>query len=255
MKKYMLPLFMLVMFAVNIAHADERHIVKVGGYHFPPFVVDEHGVGTGLSLDLLDLMNTYQETYRFEFVLTSSKRRFEHFNKGKYDMIMFESIDWGWKGRDVDATDVYLVGGSKYITKAEPGKDQRYFDDFEGKSILLILGYHYGFCNYNTDPEYLREHYNATMTSTHEGNILSVIKGRADITVVINAFSQKYLHEHPELKAQLLVSDKYDLKNYYTTLIRKNTTPGVEEMKELFARMKHDGVFAKFWARYGIEAQ
>jgi len=243
---------MFVLFLPTI-QADERKVVKVGGYHFPPFVVDDHEKATGISLDFINVLNTIQTEYLFQFVLTSSKRRFDHFNKGFYDMIFFECIDWGWKGRDVDASTVFLEGGSKYVTKAETGKNQRYFDSLKGKSILIISGYHYGFCNYNTDEQFLQKHYNATMTSTHEGNILSVVKGRADITVVIKAFFQKYLYENPSLKDKLLVSDKYDLKNYYTILVRKKKKPDVNDLNKWLSYMESEGIFNKFWAQYGIQ--
>lgn len=238
---------------VNSVFAQDRQIINVGGYHFPPFVYDINEKASGITLDLIKVMNSYQNTYEFKFVLTSSKRRFDHFNSGKYDMILFESIDWGWKNIDIEASKIYYVGGSKYITKAEKGKDQRYFDRFDGKSILLILGYHYGFCNYNTDPNYLKEHYNATMTSTHEGNILSVIKGRSDLTVVIYAYLQQFLHENPSMRNQILISDKYDLRNYYSILIRKGFKPDVKQINSLLTSMENDGTFAQFWSRYGIK--
>jgi len=243
----------IVLITSNLVYADDRQIVKVGGYHFPPFLEDINEKGSGITLDLIDLLNKYQNKYKFIFILTSSKRRFDHFNEGKYDMIMFESIDWGWKNRDVESSKVYLVGGSKYITKAGKGKDQSYFDNFEGKSILLINGYHYGFCNYITDQEYLKKNYNAAMTSTHNGNILSVIKGRADITVVINAYLQKFLHENPSTKNQILISDKFDLKNYYTILIRKGFKPDSKQINELLTSMEKDGTFENFWKKYGMK--
>ncbi len=253
MKTHVLTFIILLLISVNNLQANDRQVVKVGGYHFPPFVEDINAKGTGITLDLIEVMNSYQNKYRFEFVLTSSKRRFDHFNEGKYDMIMFEAIDWGWKGRDVEATKVYLEGGSKFITKASPYKDQSYFNTLKGKSMLLIIGYHYAFADFNTDPEYLKKNFNATMTPTHEGNILSIVKGRADIAVVIYAFLQKFLCAHPSIKEKIIVSEKFENRNYYTSLIRKNTEPNVNQMNNLLSAMEKDGVFAKFWLRYGIK--
>ena len=237
---------------VNTLQADDRQIINVGGYHFPPFVDEKYENATGITIDLIQLLNIYQKKYEFKFILSSSTRRFNHFNEKKYDMIMFESIDWGWKKMDVESSKVYFIGGSKYVTKAEPGKNQSYFDNLNGKSILIILGYHYGFCNYNTDADYLKTHYNATMTSAHEGNILSVIKGRSDMTVVIETYLKKFLHDNPSIKDKILISDKYDLKNYYTILIRKGFKPDTQYMNDLLTRMEKDGTLTKFWAQYGI---
>ncbi|ETR72062.1 MAG: amino acid ABC transporter periplasmic protein [Candidatus Magnetoglobus multicellularis str. Araruama] len=192
MFKHIISMIISIIIGIQCIQADEGRVVKVGGYHFPPFVVDDHEAAQGISIDFIHLLNNIQQKYTFDFFLTSSKRRFNHFNHGKYDMILFESIDWGWKNRNVDASIVYFEGGSKYITRAEPGKDQSYFNSFNGKSILLIHGYHYGFCNYQTDEQYLKKNFNASLTSTHEGNIRSVIRGRADMTVVILSFFQKF---------------------------------------------------------------
>ena len=252
-KSIIYTITMILILFVHTLLADERQIVKVGGYHFPPFVVESHEKASGISLDFIDVLNSIQTTYQFQFVLTSSKRRFDHFNHGRYDMILFESIDWGWKDKKVDASTIFLSGGSKYVTRAATGKDQHYFDSLKGKSILIIRGYHYGFCNYNTDEQYLKKYYNATMTSTHDGNIFSVVKGRADITVVIKAFFQKFLHENPHFKDKLLVSEKYDLRNYYTILVRKKIKPDINEINTWLLHMESEGIFKKFWSKYGIQ--
>ncbi len=55
MNKNTLTLIVFLL-AVNVSgsQADERQIVKVGGYHFPPFVEDINGQkNTGLSSFLL----------------------------------------------------------------------------------------------------------------------------------------------------------------------------------------------------------
>lgn len=61
---------------------------------------------------------------------------------------VIEAMDWGWQGRDIEASDVIMQGGTVYLTRADKHKDQRYFDDFQGKSIWGILGYN-GFANFN----------------------------------------------------------------------------------------------------------
>ncbi|MCP4678195.1 MAG: transporter substrate-binding domain-containing protein [Deltaproteobacteria bacterium] len=255
-KRILTSVFFFLLLILNTttnSKTHDRKVVKVGGYDFPPFVEDIDGQGTGITLDLIEMMNSYQTEYRFEFIITSSKRRFDHFDAGRFNIIMFEGIDWGWKNKNVEATKVYLEGGSKYITKAGPGKDQRYFNNLKGKLILLILGYHYAFANFNSDPEYLKKNFNATMTSTHEGNILSIIRGRADVAVVFKSYIQKYMHDHPSIKDKIIVSDIYENRNHYTSLVRKNTEPSVDQMNALLTNMDKDGLLAKLWKRHGIE--
>lgn len=232
------------------AHAQQ--LVKVGGYDFPPFV-DKAPGRPSLTLDLISALNAFQKKYLFEFVETSSKRRFINFEERKYDVIFFESAEWGWQGREVDASDVIMQGGAVYITRADKAKGQHYFDDFKGKTIWGILGYHYGFANFNPDPEFLKKTFNAHMTTSQDGLIEAAISGRADISVVVREYLQIYLFKHPDAAKKLLVSKKFDAVNYYTILVRKGTNPDVTEINKLLADLEHAGILKKLWGKYNLK--
>jgi len=232
--------------------ANAQQAVKVGGYDFPPFVDRKEGA-TSLTLDLIGALNTFQKKYIFEFVNTSSKRRFVDFIEKKYDLIFFESIGWGWQGKEVDASDVIMRGGAIYITRADKGKDQRYFDDFKGKSIWGILGYHYGFANFNSDEEFLKKKFNARMITSQEGLIGAAVKGRADISVVVREYLQVYLTQHPEVRNKILISKKFDAVNLYTILVRKGIKPDVAELNKLLSDMEKAGVLKKLWGKYNLK--
>jgi polar amino acid transport system substrate-binding protein len=232
------------------AHAQQ--VVKVGGYDFPPFV-DKRPGSTSLTLDLIAALNAFQKKYVFEFVETSSKRRFIHFDERRYDLIFFESVDWGWQGKDVEASDVIMQGGAVYITRADKHKDQRYFNEFKGKSIWGILGYHYGFANFNPDLEFLKKNFNAHMTTSQDGLIEAAVAGRADISVVVKEYLQVYLQKHPGVEKQILVSKKFDAVNRYTILVRKGVNPDVHEINKFLAEMESAGVLKKLWGKYNLK--
>ncbi|CAN7280351.1 transporter substrate-binding domain-containing protein [Pseudoduganella sp. LjRoot289] len=230
---------------------NAQQVVKVGGYDFPPFV-DKTG-GTSLTFDLIAALNAFQKKYIFEFVETSSKRRFINFDEKKYDLIFFEALDWGWQGREIEASDVIMQGGAVYITRAEKYKDQRYFDDFKGKTIWGILGYHYGFANFNADLDYLKKTFNAHMTTSQEGLVEAAVTGRADISVVVNEYLQVYLAKHPEVQKKILVSKKFDAVNSYTILVRKGINPDVAEINKLLSEMENAGVLKRLWGKYKLK--
>jgi polar amino acid transport system substrate-binding protein len=232
--------------------AQAQQVVKVGGYDFPPFV-DKTPGGTSLTLELIAALNAFQKKYVFEFVETSSKRRFIHFDEGRYDLIFFESIDWGWQGKDVEASDVIMQGGAIYITRADNHKNQRYFDDFKGKSIWGILGYHYGFANFNSDLEFLKKNFNAHMITSQDGLIEAAVTGRADISVVVKEYLQVYLQQHPGVEKKILVSKKFDAVNRYTILVRKGINPDVHEINKLLDEMDNAGVLKKLWGKYKLK--
>lgn len=244
----------LVAFLVGLhtIPANAQQIVKVGGYDFPPFV-DKSPGGTSLTLELIDALNAFQKKYIFEFVDTSSNRRFINFDEKKYDLIFFESIDWGWQGKDVEASKVIMQGGAVYITRAERHKDQRYFDDLTGKSIWGILGYHYGFANFNADREYLKKTFNARMVTSQDGLIEAAVTGRADISVVVKEYLQVYLLKHPEVEKKILVSKKFDAVNSYTILVRKGINPDVAELNKILSDMENAGILKKLWGKYNLK--
>lgn len=232
--------------------ANAQQVVKVGGYDFPPFV-DRSPGGTSLTFDLIDALNEFQKKYVFKFVDTSPKRRFINFDEKKYDLIFFESIDWGWKGREIEASKVIMQGGAVYITRADKYKDQRYFDDFTGKTIWGILGYHYGFANFNADREFLKKKFNAHMITSQAGLIEAAVNGRADISVVVKEYLQIYLLKHPEVRKKILISKKFDAVNLYTILVRKGISPDAAEINKLLSEMEGAGILEKLWGKYNLK--
>jgi ABC-type amino acid transport substrate-binding protein len=252
MGKFAATAFALIALPLCAMTATAQQVVKVGGYDFPPFVDKAPGAAS-LTLDLIAALNAYQKKYHFEFVETSSKRRFINFDERKYDLIFFESIDWGWQGREVEASDVIMQGGTVYITRADKYKDQRYFDDLTGKSIWGILGYHYGFANFNSDYEFLKKTFNAHMTTSQDGLIEAAVSGRADVSVVVKEYLYIYLTRHPDVRKKILVSKKYDAVNYYTILARKGGNPDIGEINKLLSDLDNAGILKKIWGKYNLK--
>ena len=221
-------------------------VINVGGYHFPPFVnVDENNQVDGITKQFIREMNKIQAKYHFKFVLTSSKRRYFDFDQGNFDIIMFEDINWGWKNKDIAVSKVYLKGGEVYITKASPTKDQSFFDNFKNKYIAIIKGYHYGFANFNADENYLRKHFKVQFSSHHKGNILKVLFGRADISVVTLCYLKQFIQKNPEKKNQLLISEKFDQRYNHTILARKNIPITIEEINAMLVKMEKLGIISR----------
>jgi ABC-type amino acid transport substrate-binding protein len=228
--------------------------VRVGAVIFPPYIEQ---VGSGekaaLHIELLDLMNAFQDEYHFELVATGTVRRFQDFDLGKYDLSMFDNLAWGWGKRAVDASRVYLGGGELYIAHEAPGRDDHYFDNFEGKRIIGMRGYHYGFANFNADGNFLRTHFNMVLTDDNEATIRSLLMGRGEIAVVTSAFLSSYLLQHPELASELLVSKRRDQSYAHTIIVRRGAHPSAAEINALLDRMQKAGTLAPLWKKYGVD--
>ncbi len=227
-------------------------VVKVGGYDFPPYVQEKDGKFNGLTLDLIEMLNAFQSKYRFEFLPTSSMRRYEDFNNGTYDVILFESVDWGWQEIPVDVSRKFASDCEVFVAKALPKRTQKYFDVLKGKSLLVYLGYHYPFAAYDADPKRLLAKFNARTTISHEANIRSVLAGRADLAVVTRSFLAKFLRDHPAEIPRLMVSQRVEQTYHHTMLVRKNIEPSMGELNGLIDRMEDAGYLSILLGKYGI---
>ncbi|MGY0789754.1 substrate-binding periplasmic protein [Azospirillum argentinense] len=223
--------------------------VKVGGYEFPPYVTESGG---GVAQALLDLLNAEQSDFRFELVRTSPQRRYEDMERGRFDMIAFESLAWGWKGRPVEASRVFLRDAEVFVAKAGPGMDQSYFDRLDDKTILGRLGYHYAFAGMTADPEVLEKRFNTRLTVTHEGNVRSVAAGRAALAIVTRSFLAQLLKANPDMAPQLLVSDRTDQIYEHTILVRRDAPVGIDWVNGTLDRLERSGALPALWARQGI---
>lgn len=228
-------------------------LVKVGAYHFPPYVSKpESEAPQGLLPDLLATLNAQQSDYQFVLVPTSVTRRFRDFQSARYDLIMFESPTWGWQNTPHETFDLQVQDAEVYVAKAAAGRGQEYFSQFSGKRLALYNGYHYGFAQFNADPEYLAKQFNAVLTYSHDSKLLMVLRERADLTVVTRSYLHRYLLRYPEQRTQMLVSDRVDQVYRHQALLRPNAPISVEGLRGLLRQLRDGGQLRALYRQYDL---
>ena len=228
-------------------------LIKVGAYHFPPYVSKpESEAPQGLLPDLLATLNAQQSDYQFVLVPTSVTRRFRDFQSARYDLIMFESPTWGWQNTPHETFDLQVQDAEVYVAKAAAGRGQEYFSQFSGKRLALYNGYHYGFAQFNADPEYLAKQFNAVLTYSHDSNLLMVLRERADLTVVTRSYLHRYLLRYPEQRTQMLVSDRVDQVYRHQALLRPNAPISVEGLRGLLRQLRDGGQLRALYRQYDL---
>jgi len=227
--------------------------VKVGAAHFPPYTVrPEKGDDTGLLPQLVEALNKLQSDYRFSLVPTSVPRRFADFKEGRTDMAIFENPDWGWKDIAHTSVDMGLEDAEVFVAQREPDRQQNYFTDLKGKRLALFSAYHYAFANFNADPKFLADNYNATLTYSHDSNLLMVLRGRADIALVTRSYLSDYLLRNKKVVDQLLVSERIDQVYHHYALIRPTAPISGEAFGKLLQRLRENGEMLKIFDPYKI---
>ena len=246
-------LMLAALAALWVLPAQAVQVVRVGAAHFPPYTIrPENGADTGLLPELVQALNHSQSDYRFELVPTSIPRRFGDFKEGRTDMAIFENPDWGWKDIPHTTVDMGLEDAEIFVAQKEPGRQQNYFADLKGKRLALYSGYHYEFANFNADPKYLAETYNATLTYSHDSNLLMVLRGRADIALVTRSYLFDYLLRNDKVRDELLVSQRIDqIYHHYAILSPKAPITG-EAFGKLLQGLRDNGQMLKIFDPYKI---
>lgn len=233
--------------------ASATQEVRVGAYHFPPYVVAPGPAQSGgLLPELLQELNELQDEYHFVLVPTSSARRYRDFNQGRYDLIFFESSDWGWQDCEFDRVDMGLQDVELFVARAQPGRTQDYFDSLQGKRLALIHGYHYAFADFNADPQFLAANFQAELNLSADSNLLLVLHGRADLALVTGSYLHAFLRRHPEHAERLLVSRRIDQLYRHSALLRPDAAISADQLQALLARYRASGRQQALFEPYGI---
>ncbi|MBK5001735.1 transporter substrate-binding domain-containing protein [Pseudomonas sp. S31] len=238
------------------AWAAEAVEVKIGAAHFPPYTVrPEQGADTGLLPQLVEALNALQGGYRFILVPTSIQRRIGDFQQGRTDMAIFENPQWGWQKIPHQTVDMGLEDAEVFVAKNANGHDQHYFDDLRGKRLALFNGYHYAFANFNSDPAYLRQAFDATLTYSHDSNLLMVQAGRADIALVTRSYLSDFMVRNPGSLDQLLASERIDQVYHHYALLRPGAPISDKAFAELLRHLRDTGQLARIFQPYRITVQ
>jgi ABC-type amino acid transport substrate-binding protein len=234
--------------------AAAAQLVRVGAAHFPPYTVrPEQGADTGLLPQLLEALNALQTDYQFVLVPTSIPRRFRDFQQGRVDMAIFENPAWGWQDIPHTAVDMGLEDAEIFVAQREPGRDQSYFTDLTGKRLAVFSGYHYAFANFNPDPRNMAEHFNATLTYSHDSNLLMVARGRADIALVTRSYLSDFLVRNTETAGQFLVSERIDQVYHHYALLRPKAPITGPVFAGLLKQLRDNGQLLKIFEPYRID--
>ena len=234
--------------------ASAAQLVRIGAAHFPPYTVrPEQGADTGLLPQLVEALNTSQTDYQFVLVPTSIPRRFRDLEQGRIDMAIFENPDWGWQKVPHTSVDMGLEDAEVFVAQRKPGRDQGYFANLAGKRLAVFSGYHYAFANFNPDPKYLAEQFNATLTYSHDSNLLMVARGRADIALVTRSYLSDFMVRNVDIAGQFLVSERIDQVYHHYALLRPKAPITAAAFGELLKRLRDNGEMLKIFEPYRID--
>lgn len=238
-------LFWVVLLTLVGSPALAGVTVTVGAYHFPPYYHNKEA--RGLVVDLIDFLNQEQDGFTFKLVPTSPRRRYADMEAGRFDVMMFEMQEWGWAGQPVETTPPILVGGELYVARAEAGRGEGFFEDIVQKKLVGIAGYHYRFADFNSDEQFLKSTFDIRLTSTHDGNLMSILAGRSDVAIVTQSFLKRWQRKNPDTSERLLVSERLDQQYRLPILVGPKSPATASKLWDTLMRVNDDNALARFF--------
>lgn len=233
-------------------HADT---VRVGGYRFPPFVIVERDGHSGLTLEVIEALNSIQDRYEFEFFHTSSKRRYQDHDEGFYDVILFEDMRWEWQDRPVSGTRIIARDEEVLVAHTRRAESDAFFQKLEQRRLVGMLGYHYRFADYRADEDFLDTEFNILLSNSLERNLKLIMVDRpsvAEVAIVPRSFLRRYFSRHPEAREMLEVSDTLGQFNKLRGLVTDSSPVSVKELDQLLGQLKASGRLPELRSRYNL---
>ena len=251
--RYVVRVVTMSLAGLTAGQVAAEQVVTIGAAYFPPYVVkSEQALHPGLLPQLLDALNQLQDDYRFINRPTAIARRFTDFKEGRNDMAWFENPAWGWQGIDHNVVDMGLEDFEVFVARSDGGRDQGYFEDLQSKRLALYNGYHYAFAGFNATPAFLRKNFNATLTYSHDSNLLMVLHDRVDIAAVTRSYIDDFLQRHSQYAGQLLISQRVDQSYRHKALIRPGAAISPAEFADMLERLRANGELAKIFEPFHI---
>ena len=235
--------------------ASDKVSVVVGVYPFSPFVHEDkaNSLISGATVELVEALNQLQGNYNFSLVMTSPAGRYRDFERGLFDVMMFESKLWGWQGIPISASQVYLKGSEVYIALKQEGRDKSFFDDLNSKVMIGIHGYHYGFAGFNNDVVHLKQNFKMLLTHSNLSSIRMLLGSRGDVAVVTRSNLNNYLKDNPDDADKIMISDRIDQEYNHTILVREGHSITPQQLNSWLDTLSDSGVLENIWDKWGLQ--
>jgi ABC-type amino acid transport substrate-binding protein len=234
------------------AHAKDPIPVRVGAYEYGVVYFFEDGEQKGFVPALITLLNGVQDDYHFELAETSSRRRYQALENGEVDLVLLESAQWDWPDYDVLFSNPIVREKDLYLALSNRADAQELLSDVTAHRMLCVLGFHYGFANYNADPEYLRDNFNVSL-HYNEGEVLAgLFAGEAPIAIVSAGFLARQLVSDPRLRDRVVIADQPDAAYDLVSVLSKDSAISLDAFNALIAELLATGEVERLWQQLHI---
>lgn len=234
-----------------VKDASAQTPVYVAAYDYPPYF--STGLETDVTRELIQILNDYQDTYDFQLQVIPPNARYQALSKdGCCDVIFFESEEWGWKGKAVDATIPIIRGRERFIAKRIPGRTQAFFSSLHDKTVGAVKGYHYNFDGNERTADELGSSYRAYLSHSALTNLRMLMGGRIDIMPINDELLSALQNAGDQYEKDLLVSDQIFDDYMLSMIVGHNKRLTRETMQQLVRELARQGHIDKLLQRFNL---
>lgn len=239
----------LLLALISYPSLASKIVVKVGAGIRPPFLLPD---GKGMGPEIITVFNLVQDDFHFELVSVPIARRVTSLENGLVDIVMWDNVSWGWNNSEnLTASIPLLYSEDRFVTHSSNTSAENYFDNFTGKSICGVNGYHYVFLNYETDYNAISKDINITLVRTEEESIKMALNKRCDISVASLSAINWFFTVYQDARSQLTISTRFDTQYTRHFLIPAYAPISADEIDSIFLKANKLGLIAPIYSRYG----
>ncbi|MEQ8393250.1 MAG: transporter substrate-binding domain-containing protein [Thalassospira sp.] len=228
------------------AQAEERTRIKVASYEFGVVFFYDEDARAGMAPYLVSVLNEMQDKYVFEFHETSSRRRYLDLTSGEMDIVLLESPTWEWPDYNVKFSDPIVSERDLYVARKGQSNVASMFANVTDHSLLAVLGFHYAFGDFNSDPQYLNENFDVLLRYNEKEVLNDLLAGQGDLGVISAGFLAREFERNPDLRDQLILGPADSTYNL-VSIISDDAPISLAEFNEFVAKLKKDAQIGRYW--------
>lgn len=241
---------LLISASILSVNVDAKEQINVGAGLRVPYLFDNQ---TGLTIDVINALNSVQNDYQFVVLALPVKRKYESIQQGWIDIVVWDNPNWGWDEKSVVKSMPLVVSKDLFITLKTATRNQAYFNDLTTKSLIGINGFHYRFADFETNIAELKRRFKINLVRNEQDAINMVLKGRGEIAIVNDVSLAWFLKRNTDAANKLLVSSKYDTKFERYFLIPKSTHKITAKMINRYLQLADkQGLLTAAYRKYAV---
>jgi hypothetical protein len=218
--------------------------IDVAVYPFSPFVEKtSDNEWHGVTFDIIDALNAIQSDYHYRPVVTSPYRVYAEMYMGRFDMLLFQDVSWGWDVNKVIISTPLLDYSECYVARYKAGRDQNFFNELNKLTMIGVRGFYYF------------EKKTSLLLRDDSQIVNALLRERGDFIRLGFYRLQDMLKQDPELRSKLIISI-HPAQNYHLRAIFAATSDiSIMVFQEHLANLARLGLLDDIWKKYGIQSR